>query len=89
MKWYFTYDGGKGQPYKGGWTEVEADTEAQAVLMYKSAHPGFGSENYRFIYGADSFEAHDYAQKGHCGRFCVERIALKVDVLDRAAKKGR
>lgn len=38
MKYYFTY-GTDGQPFVGGWTEVEAPTANLACAAFRAVHP--------------------------------------------------
>ena len=38
MKYYFTY-GTDGQPFVGGWTEVEAPTVNLACAAFRAVHP--------------------------------------------------
>lgn len=98
-KFYFTYEGdifgtAKGKPrwqaYKGGWTEIEATDWRAARAMYNAAHlENYDREHcsgYDFCLSEDEFEKLYSADAGINGLRCVERISLKVDVLERGAK---
>ena len=91
---YFTY--GQGDPedtrqaYKGGWTEVEAETPGQAVAAYKIFHPltennllpccGVAmtreqmAEPYGYVSGG-------MLQEGNGGYFCHDRITIRREVV--------
>ena len=98
-KFYFTYEGADflatlgqtpyRQMYKGGWTEVEADDALSARSIYNDIHPqARGREGYWFynrVFDEDDFLKSGFAETGINGLFCVERISLKVDILERGA----
>lgn len=58
-KWYFLYNGGHGQPYKSGWTEVEAPDVYVAVNLFRCAHPdrAWGRVNCERYLSQEEFEA--------------------------------
>ena len=87
-KFYFTYGSDSDtQPYRGGWTEVEADDEMQARHLFALVHKS--KDGYlpcAYVYDEAKFGRTTMAECGHnFGRRCVERIALNVEVLDRGA----
>lgn len=98
-KFYFTYEGtdfrvrlGKPpyrQPYKGGWTEVVADDVLSAHSIYNDIHPqARGREGFWFynrVFDEADFIKSGFAETGINGLFCVERISLNVDILERGA----
>ena len=87
-KFYFTYGiDSDTQPYRGGWTEVEADDEMQARHIFGLVHrTKDGYLACSSVYDEQLFAKTIMAKSGeNFGRGCVERIAIKVDVLDRGA----
>lgn len=96
-KYYFTYEGDrygthKGAPrkqfFRGGWTEVEADSERSARMAYYAAHPEvFDAE----VCGHDACLTEEWMhkfghfEKGINGYKCVERITVMSVVLERGA----
>lgn len=98
-KYYFTYEGDlygtakdnpRPQPYKGGWTEIEgADSPSSAHTIFLAAHPeSFDYENfcgYDWMLTERQFRNARLAEIGINGYKCVERISLKVDILERGA----
>lgn len=82
MKFYFTY-GTEGHPFKGGWTEVEADDFDGAVKLFALAHPSKNSGllNCSSAYAEEEFFHTCMARNGNFGKKCVERIKLIVEVL--------
>lgn len=77
-KFYFTY-GTEGQPYVGGWTEVEAPNYGAAVAVFRAYHPDKteGLVNCSSIYDEDYFAKTDMHQEGNFGYRCHEVITLK------------
>lgn len=88
-RFYFTY-GSEGQPYVGGWSEVEAEDEDAARELFRLVHPlrdGFlpcGG-----IYTESEFNRTRMWKDGNFGAFCHERIRLEVRHLHdhRGAEK--
>lgn len=56
-KYYFTY-GTDGQPFCGGWTEVEADDSHIACVAFRAYHPDKteGILNCAYVYTEEQFE---------------------------------
>lgn len=77
MKFYFTY-GTDGQPFVGGWTEVEAPTVKAAVIAFRAFHPDktLGLLNCSDVYTQDLFEHTEMFREGNFGFRCHERIQL-------------
>lgn len=77
MKFYFTY-GTSGQPFVGGWTEVEAPTRSAACQMFRVFHPDKteGLLNCADVYDAHYFESCDMYINGNFGAKCHEVIKL-------------
>lgn len=75
-KYYFTY-GTDGQPFRGGWTEVEAKSEAEAIAAFRSKHPDRidGLVNCAGIYTARAFRVTQMYGFGNFGKFCQEKIS--------------
>lgn len=98
-KYYFTYEGDfynremgkepRRQPFKGGWTEVEAPDLLSAVGLFFDVHPetrNYAEElGYDSEYDEEKFRELGLAEKGINGYKCVERITMNVEVLDRGA----
>lgn len=96
-KFYFTYEGTDflatcgqtpyRQPYKGGWTEVVADGALSAHAIYDDIHPHSRGSFwfYNRVLNEESFRMSGFAETGINGYKCVERISLKVDILERGA----
>lgn len=98
-KYYFTYEGDRynrlmgraprKQPFKGGWTEIEAVSESAARSLYNAVHPETCDR--------ERFSGYDFAltkyemrvlgklDNGVNGYKCVERITMNVEVLERGA----
>ena len=77
MKFYFTYGSGEwtGMPFVGGWTEVEAENEDEAVTKFKAAHPNPDDENILnccAFYNEDLFNRTGMRETGNHGAFCQE-----------------
>lgn len=76
---YFTY-GTDGQPFAGGWTEVEAPNCKAAVAAFRMFHPDKteGLVNCSSIYSEDVFLSTEMAgPKGNFGKRCHERITIQ------------
>ena len=87
-KYYFTYGSDADtQPYRGGWTEVDAEDEIQARNIFGLIHrTKDGYLACSGVYSEEEFKRTRMGQRGeNFGRGCVERISLKVEVLDRGA----
>ena len=57
QKFYFTYGTSEQYPYKGGWTEVIAETKHMAILAFKVVHPDVheGILNCASVYTEEEF----------------------------------
>lgn len=77
----FTY-GLDGQPYKGGWTEIEAEDCKTACALFRLAHPDRtdGLLNCSWVYTEEDFARTRMAKEGNFGVFCRERIRMNVEV---------
>ena len=77
-KWFFLYNGEHGQPYKSGWTQVEAPDVYVAVNLFRCAHPDrdAGRVNCERYLSQEEFE--DEPRKGKCH----EIIKWQHDVLE-------
>ena len=67
-RFYFTY-GEHGQPYQGGWTEVEAPNMKAAIERYTKAHP---ESIYCNIYTSTRFMETRMYRYGNFGKRCHE-----------------
>ncbi len=91
---YFTY--GQGEPedthqaYKGGWTEVEAETPAQSIEAYKIFHPltdgGFlpccgVACTQEYMSEPNMFCPGGMLKEGNGGYFCHDRITIRREVV--------
>ena len=75
---YFTY-GTEGQPFSGGWTEIEAPDEDTARAVFRLIHPKNGFLNCSSVYPEERFKRTKMAGPGgNFGRFCQEKITLQV-----------
>lgn len=76
-KFYFTY-GTKGQPFVGGWTEVDAPNGHVACAAFRVYHPDkFESLlNCSSVYTEETFAKTQMAKEGNFRRFCQERITI-------------
>ncbi len=79
-KFYFTY-GTEGQPYAGGWTEVEAPDMDTACAAFRAYHPDRIGEllNCSSIYTEEQFKATRMFAVGNFGSHCHEVITLRRD----------
>ena len=77
-KFIFTY-GSEGQPFYGGWTEVQADDMELAEAAFRIFHPSKdGFLNCCSVYTEDEFKRTRMAgPKGNLGHFCHEKIDLR------------
>lgn len=78
MTYYFTY-GTDGYPFCGGWTEIEANTKAEACSLFRAVHPDKlpGVLNCSFVYSEDQFMNTVMYKNGNYGFFMKERISLE------------
>lgn len=76
-KFYFAY-GTHGQPFFGGWTEVEAPDEKTAVALFRMFHSDTenGYINCGGIYSEEQFELTGMKADGNYGYRCHEKISL-------------
>ena len=69
-KFYFTY-GTEGQPFKGGWSIVEAENYEQACAIFNIVHPKKnGMIDCAWIYAEDAFrksfgDGDNFGEKTH------------------------
>lgn len=78
-RFYFTY-GTDGQPYVGGWTEVEAPDIHAACSAFRAYHPDKdeGLLNCSSVYTEERFKRTEMAgPNGNFRRFCHEVITLR------------
>ena len=83
-KYYFTY-GTEGQPFVGGWTEVEAPTVHLACAAFRAIHPDKcpGILNCGDAYTEEVFLRSCMAgPDGNYHKFCHERITFTVEPCD-------
>lgn len=80
-KFYFTYGTGE-QPFYGGWTEIEAPSQAAACTIFKMFHPDktAGLLNCSSVYSAENYEKSNMFKNGNFDRFCHERIVLTREI---------
>lgn len=79
-KFYFTY-GTEGQPFVGGWTEVEAPNREIACAAFRAVHPDKteGLLNCSSVYSEEQFDKTQMAgSKGNFGYFCHEAISVAI-----------
>ncbi len=83
-KYYFTY-GTEGQPFVGGWTEIEAPTVDLACAAFRAVHPDKtpGILNCCCFYTEEAFLKSCMAgPDGNHHKFCYERISIMVTPCD-------
>lgn len=76
---YFTY-GLEGQPFIGGWTEIDAPDMETAVKAFRVFHPDKieGILNCSSVYTEEQFKATSMSgERGNFGRRCVEIIRIE------------
>ena len=75
---YFTY-GTDGQPFVGGWTEVEAPNRHAACAAFRAYHPDKtdGLLNCSSVYDEELFKLTEMCRRGNLGSHCWERISIK------------
>ena len=76
--YYFTY-GTEGQPFFGGWTEIEAPDGRTACALFRAYHPDKteGLLNCSSVYNEDAFRKTHMPREGNFGAWCHERITVK------------
>ena len=81
-RFFFTY-GTDGQPYVGGWTEVEAPTMKAAVQAFRAIHPDRtpGLINCSDVYTEQLFELTEMFTGDNLGHRCHEIITLRCDTI--------
>lgn len=77
-KFYFTYGTSRQYPYHGGWTEVVANTEREAICAFRAYHPDFRPNvlNCCDCYREADFKITKMYTEGNFGARCHERITL-------------
>lgn len=83
-KFYFTY-GTDGQPFVGGWTEVEAPTVKAAVIAFRALHPDKtpGLLNCSDVYPQEQFERSEMFREGNFGFRRHEVITMRREAANR------
>ena len=79
MRFFFTY-GTEGQPFIGGWTEVEAPDGHTACAAFRAFHPDKteGLLNCSSVYSEENFKQTSmYGPEGNFGHRCHETITLQ------------
>lgn len=79
---YFTYGSG-GQPFKGGWTEVNAPDRATAAAAFRAFHPDKIPMclDCCTMYAEDDFKRTDMYSDGNLGAKCHEIISVSRTLL--------
>ncbi len=82
-KFFFTY-GTSGQPFVGGWTEVEAPSARAAAFAFRAFHPDKvdGLLNCSDMYPQAIFERTEMFQHENLGHRCHETIILRRELAD-------
>lgn len=83
-KFYFTY-GTEGQPFYGGWTEVEAPDMSTACFVFRAYHPDKteGLLNCSSIYTEEQFNRTIMSgPDGNFGYRCHERITIRHELAE-------
>lgn len=77
-KFYFTY-GTDGQPFFGGWTEVEAPDAHAACAAFRAYHPDKTEDlvNCSSIYDEEKFKLTEMYRESNFGFRCHEIITLR------------
>ena len=76
-KFYFTY-GTEGQPFVGGWTEVDAPDRRAACAAFRAYHP-YKTEvllNCFSVYDEDRFKLTEMYRRDNFGFRCHELIQI-------------
>ena len=76
-KFYFTY-GTEGQPFVGGWTEVDAPDDHAACDVFRAYHPDKtdGLLNCSGVHDEAHFEQTGMYRRGNFGHRCREVIRV-------------
>ncbi len=84
---YFTY-GTEGQPFRGGWTEIEAENRQTACAVFRACHPDRmeGVLNCSSVYDEEQFSKTRMAKEGNFGARCHERITLKRELFSETER---
>ncbi len=82
-KFYFTY-GTEGQPFVGGWTEVEAPNVRIACIAFRAYHPDKteGLLNCSSVYTEEQLKSTEMFSTGNFGFRCHETIVLRKELAD-------
>lgn len=82
-RYYFTY-GTEGQPFHGGWTEVEAQNGHAACAAFRAYHPGKtkGLLNCCEMYDEAHFKMTEMYRSGNFGHRCHETITLRCEAAN-------
>lgn len=85
-RFYFTYGTG-GQPFVGGWTEVEAPNYSAACAAFRAYHPDKtnGLLNCSSVYDEEYFKRTEMYRDGNFGCRCHEVITLRREAVDGRA----
>lgn len=77
-RYFFTY-GTDGQPFVGGWTEVDAPDGHAACAAFRAYYPDKteGLVNCSSIYDEEHFKLTEMYRKGNFGFRCHEIITLR------------
>lgn len=77
-RFYFSY-GTEGQPFYGGWTEVEAPDIRAASFAFRAIHPDKteGMLNCCDLYVETQFKQTEMYRSGNFGFRCHETITLR------------
>ena len=79
MKFYFTYGSDDRYPFKGGWTEVIADSQRMAIAAFSAVHPMVDDHpNYASMYSEDMFIGTTMYKHSNFGARCNETIELTI-----------
>lgn len=79
-RFYFTY-GTDGQPFVGGWTEIESPNVDVACFAFRHIHPDRtpGLLNCSSVYTEEQFKLTGMnGPEGNFGRFCQETITVNI-----------
>ena len=81
-KFYFTY-GTEGQPFFGGWTEVEAPDGHAACAAFRACHPDKteGLLSCSSVYDEEHFKQTEMYKCSNFGYYCQETITLRREVV--------
>ena len=81
-RYFFTY-GTDGQPFVGGWTEVDAPDIHAACAAFRAYHPDKteGLVNCSGIYNEEQFKQTEMYQRSNFGFRCHEIITLRREAV--------